>query len=182
MKEPFLAFGFYAPVVAHGQLAGLYPQAGVAPGPLRADHERTAKFFATNAEVFYVNRRPGMAPGTTMAEIAAVHAAAIRDAFGGAVNLLGMSTGGSIAQQIAAEHPDVVSRLVLVSTGTGSVMVPGRFGVLARMATTRRFSDPSYAASIIGDMYGGSARTHPDRVLQLLGDTMRPASRIKRWI
>jgi pimeloyl-ACP methyl ester carboxylesterase len=111
---PYLAVGSGPPLVV---LAGLYPRAGVAPGPLRADHERTAKFFATDAEVFYINRRAGMAPGMTMAEIAAEHAAAIRDAFGGAVNLLGMSTGGSIAQQIAAEHPDVVSRLVLVSTG-----------------------------------------------------------------
>jgi pimeloyl-ACP methyl ester carboxylesterase len=111
---PYLAVGSGPALVV---LAGLYPQAGVAPGPLRSDHERTAKFFATDAEVFYINRRPGMAPGTTMADVAAEHAAAIRGAFAGPVNLLGLSTGGSIAQQIAAEHPDVVSRLVLVSTG-----------------------------------------------------------------
>jgi pimeloyl-ACP methyl ester carboxylesterase len=46
------------------------------------------------------------------------------------------------------------------------------------MLTTRRFNDRNFAASIIGDIYGGTARTHPERVLRLLGDDMRPASRI----
>ncbi len=79
---------------------------------------------------------------------------------------------------MAFQFPRFVRRLVLVSTGTGSVMVPGRLRVLAKMATTRRFNDPYYAAAIIGDIYGGTARTHPDRVLRVMGDDMRPASRI----
>jgi poly(3-hydroxyalkanoate) depolymerase len=93
-------------------------------------------------------------------------------------DVLGLSWGGGLAQQLAFQSPRFVRRLVLVSTGTGSVMVPGRPGVLTRMLTPRRFYDPLYAASIVGDMYGGSARTDPDRVLRLLGDSMRPASRI----
>jgi pimeloyl-ACP methyl ester carboxylesterase len=128
MQElPYLAAGSGPPLVA---LAGLYPQAGVARGPLRAEHERTAKLFAHGSEVFYVNRRPGMAAGTTMAEVAAEHADAMRAAFARPVDLLGMSTGGSIAQQIAAEHPDVVSRLVLISTGS-------RLGPLAKQLQRR---------------------------------------------
>lgn len=124
---PYLAVGSGRPLVV---LAGLLPQAGVARGPLRGDHERTAKLFAHECEVFYLNRRPGMPAGMTMAEIAAEHADALREHFGAAVDVLGMSTGGSIAQQIAAEHPDVVRRLVLVSTGA-------RLGPLARRVQRR---------------------------------------------
>lgn len=126
-RLPYLAVGSGRPLVV---LAGLLPQAGVARGPLRGDHERTARLFAHGCEVFYLNRRPGMPAGMTMADVAAEHADALREHFGAAVDVLGMSTGGSIAQQLAAEHPDVVSRLVLVSTGA-------RLGPLAKRVQRR---------------------------------------------
>jgi pimeloyl-ACP methyl ester carboxylesterase len=111
---PCLVAGSGRPLVV---LAGLVPEAGIGPGRLRRGHEGSTTQWARNHEVFYINRRPGMPRGMTMAEIAAEHAESMRETFGGPVDLLGMSTGGSIAQQIAAEHPDVVRRLVLVSTG-----------------------------------------------------------------
>ena len=58
---------------------------------------------------------PGLPRGMTMAEMAAEHADAIRE-LGAPVDVMGTSTGGSIAQQLAADHPDVVGRLVLLST------------------------------------------------------------------
>jgi pimeloyl-ACP methyl ester carboxylesterase len=52
-----------------------------------------------------------------MAEFASEHAKAFAQHFGEPVDVIGVSTGGSIAQQLAAEHPEVVRRLVLISTG-----------------------------------------------------------------
>ena len=60
------------------------------------------------------------------------------------VDLLGLSWGGGIAQQFALQYPRRAGRLVLVSTGTGVMMVPARLGVLARMLTPRRYNDRSY--------------------------------------
>jgi poly(3-hydroxyalkanoate) depolymerase len=92
-------------------------------------------------------------------------------------DVLGLSWGGGLAQQMAFQSPRFIRKVILVSTGTGSVMVPARVGVLSKMVTPRRFNDPLYAASIVGEIYGGSARLHPERVLTLMGETMRPASR-----
>ncbi len=86
-------------------------------GSLRRMHESALRPWAREKKVFYVNRRPGLPRGMTLAALAAEHAQALREAFDEPVDVLGASTGGSIAQQLAAEHPDVVRRLVLVSTG-----------------------------------------------------------------
>lgn len=84
------------------------------------------------------------------------------------VDVLGISWGGGLAQQYAARRRYRVRRLVLVATGTGSVMVPARPSVLATMATPRRHRDPEYARRVAGDIYGGTMRTHPERAARLL--------------
>ncbi len=83
-------------------------------------------------------------------------------------DVLGVSWGGGLAQQFAAQHPSRVRRLVLVATGTGSVMVPARPQVLKHLVTPRRFRDPGYAASVAQEIYGGSLREHPERARELL--------------
>ena len=75
------------------------------------------------------------------------------------VDVLGVSWGGALAQQFAFQNPRRCRRLILVSTGTGAIMVPGGPAVLAKMLTPRRFLDHDYAASIAGDIYGGTVRT-----------------------
>ena len=93
------------------------------------------------------------------------------------VDVLGLSWGGGLAQQLALQHRGRVRRLVLVSTGTGMTMVPGRPEVLAKMLTPRRFRDVEYAASLAGTLYGGSSRTRPGQVRKVLGDSTRVGSR-----
>jgi pimeloyl-ACP methyl ester carboxylesterase len=78
----------------------------------------------------HLNRRAGLPLGSTMQLLAAEHAQALRATFGEPVDVLGLSTGGSIAQQLSADHPDVVRRLVLISTGC-------RLGPSARLAQRR---------------------------------------------
>jgi pimeloyl-ACP methyl ester carboxylesterase len=60
--------------------------------------------------------RRGLPRGMSMAELAAEHADAIRSLEIGPVDVAGLSTDGSIAQQLAAGHPEVVHRLVLLCT------------------------------------------------------------------
>src|SRR6266567_8952101 len=74
------------------------------------------------------------------------------------VDVLGVSWGGALAQQFAFQYPRRCRRLVLVSTGTGVLMIPGRPRALLRMLTPQRFLDHRYAARIAGELYGGSVR------------------------
>jgi poly(3-hydroxyalkanoate) depolymerase len=96
----------------------------------------------------------------------------------GVVDVLGLSWGGALAQQFAFQNPRRCRRLVLVSTGTGALMVPAHPGVLAKMLTPRRFSDPDYAASIAGDLYGGTVRAHGEDVARLYMHQLRAGSKI----
>jgi len=83
-------------------------------------------------------------------------------------DVLGISWGGGLAQQFALWRPGRVRRLVLVATGTGSVMVPARPRVLRHMLTPQRHRDPAYAMCIAGEIYGGSMRAAPERAAELL--------------
>ena len=85
----------------------------------------------------------------------------------GVVDVLGLSWGGALAQQFAFQNPRRCRRLILAATGTGALMVPAHPRILAKMVTPRRFSDPDYAATIAGELYGGTVRAHGEDVAQL---------------
>jgi poly(3-hydroxyalkanoate) depolymerase len=81
------------------------------------------------------------------------------------VDVLGVSFGGVLAQQLARQAPDRVRRLVLAATGPGLGGVPGKPWVLWKMATPRRYRQPDYFRQIAGEIYGGAARRDPDLLL-----------------
>lgn len=92
-------------------------------------------------------------------------------------DVLGVSWGGGLAQQFALRHPGRVRRLVLVATGTGSLMVPARPRVLRHLLTARRYHDPAYAVGIARGIYGGAMREDPERVMKLLHFCEHPRRR-----
>ena len=94
------------------------------------------------------------------------------------VDVLGISWGGALAQQFALQNPRRCRRLVLVATGTGALMVPAHPRTLAKQLTPRRFSDADYAASIAGELYGGTVRRHGDDVARLFAQQLHAGSKI----
>jgi pimeloyl-ACP methyl ester carboxylesterase len=74
------------------------------------------RFLRADYTVYSVLRKPGLPQGYTLKDMAADYAVMIREEFGGPVDVLGISTGGSIAQHFAADHPDLVQRLVVHSS------------------------------------------------------------------
>lgn len=80
-------------------------------------------------------------------------------------DVLGVSLGGVVAQQLAHQAPGRVRRLVLAATGPGLGGVPGSPRVLLSLATPRRYNQPDYYRRIAGRIYGGAARRDPDALL-----------------
>lgn len=84
------------------------------------------------------------------------------------VDVLGVSFGGGIAQQLAHQAPARVRRLVLAATTPGSLCVPGRPSALLALATPRRYHDPAYYRRMAPRVFGGRARTaDPDAAAQV---------------
>jgi poly(3-hydroxyalkanoate) depolymerase len=81
------------------------------------------------------------------------------------VDVLGVSFGGVLAQQLAHQAPTRVRRLVLAATGPGLGGVPGSPRVLLQLATPRRYRQPDHFRRVAGEIYGGAARQDPDAML-----------------
>ena len=78
------------------------------------------------------------------------------------VDVLGISWGGTVAQQFARNYPRQCRKLVLAATTPGAIMFPGKLGTILKMASPRRYIDADYARRIVGDIYGGAFRRNPD--------------------
>jgi len=113
-EMPYLAVGSGQPLV---YLRGFTTTHTNPTGLQRVFELRFMAKLAQRFRVYAVNRAPGLPAGITMAGVAAQHADALRGQFVEPVDVLGVSSGGSIALQLAADHPGLVRRLVIASSG-----------------------------------------------------------------
>jgi pimeloyl-ACP methyl ester carboxylesterase len=109
----YITFGEGPPLVV---FPGLFPSNANPTGLMLRFEMGWLSPLARAFRVYRINRKVGLAPHTTMADLASHYAKAIEDSFEGAIHILGFSTGGSIAQQFAADRPELVRRLVLAGT------------------------------------------------------------------
>ena len=111
--QPFVRRGSGAPTI-------LLP--GVGPGRHHPSAwDRTLLRLETaplvrELDLWTLGRRRGLPEGTTMSDLADDVARAAAEIVDGPVDVVGTSTGGSIALQLAVDHPGLVRRLVLVSS------------------------------------------------------------------
>jgi pimeloyl-ACP methyl ester carboxylesterase len=75
------------------------------------------KRYTGDYTVYQVGRRPGLPAGHTTRDMAEDYASWIGARFEGPVDVIGFSTGGEVAQYLAADHGELVRRLVLSDTG-----------------------------------------------------------------
>ena len=109
---PCLSFGDGPPLV-------VFPSGGMSnANPVGVQRWVEVRLLAPLARaftVYRVSRRVGLERGTTMTQLVNDYARALEDEFGGPVDVLGISTGGRIALQFAADWPGLVRRLVVAS-------------------------------------------------------------------
>ncbi len=92
------------------------------------------------------------------------------------VDVLGVSWGGTLAQQFALQNPRRCRRLILAATAQGWPMVVDP-RILLKFMTPRRYNDPVYRRAIAGEIYGGAAR-HQAGLIREIGPRMMPTSKL----
>lgn len=125
-------------------------------GPLErrlADHVRLIEFDAPGTGRSDTPKLPVSVP--RLARIAA----AVLDAVDAPrADVLGYSMGGIIAQQLAADLPDRVRRVVLVATSPGLGGALGSAKAMLSVLTPMRYISAKVYNATIGDLAGGRAR------------------------
>ncbi len=85
------------------------------PASMSGVYSRMYGALQDDYATYLVTRRPGLPAGCSMKDMSDDYATMIRDEFGGPVDVIGLSTGGSLVQHFAADHADLVRRLVIHS-------------------------------------------------------------------
>ena len=86
-----------------------------------------------------------------------------------AVDVMGVSWGGAMAQQYAFQYRNRVGKLILCATTAGMTMVPGRPKSLSKMVDARRYTDPDFMrdsfTTLYGDAVDGEVGRHINNLL-----------------
>jgi pimeloyl-ACP methyl ester carboxylesterase len=103
------------------------------------------KRLAQNYVVYIVTRKFGLPEGYTTQNMSEDYAVIIRDDFkSGPVDVVGVSYGGLIAQHLAADHPDLIHRLVIAwaayKIGDEGKQLDTRYAELMSQGKTREAS------------------------------------------
>ncbi|HET6654433.1 MAG TPA: alpha/beta hydrolase [Nocardioides sp.] len=141
---PYLRLGEGPPLLV---ASGLTAEHANPTGAWRRMSLSWAAPFAEHFTVYLVNRRPGLAPGSTMSDIAADYAGAIEQDIGEPVALHGTSTGGSVALQLAVDRPELIQRMVLAAAACR--LSPHGRKVMDEVAQLVRQGDKRRATSLI---------------------------------
>jgi pimeloyl-ACP methyl ester carboxylesterase len=168
---PYLAVGQGPPLVV---FSGLSAEHANPTGLARWLELQTLKPLARHFTVYAVNRKPGLPAGSSIGDLAGHYAEAIAREFPGPVCVWGISTGGSIAQQFAIDHPQLVRRLVLAATACR--LSPYGREVQRRLAELMRDGRPRAAYAALGPAL--AATTAGGRgfaaLMWLFGGSQRP--------
>ncbi|UCD10211.1 MAG: alpha/beta hydrolase [Dehalococcoidales bacterium] len=73
--------------------------------------------LADSYTIYALNRKKGLPDGYTLADMSNDYATMIKEELSAPVDVLGVSLGGSIAQHLASDYPDLVRKLVIVGCG-----------------------------------------------------------------
>ena len=76
---------------------------------------KSAKLFTKSFSVYLVGRKPNLPKSYLFDKMADDYATMIRREFKIPIDVMGVSTGGQLAQYLAADHPDIVRKLVIIS-------------------------------------------------------------------
>lgn len=146
-------------------LPGLTPDHRPPQGSGRRFQLRQMRPLASGRQVWWVNRRLGLLPGTTMADIADDYATMLQEWQEAPIDVVGVSTGGSVALQLACDHSQLVRRLVLVASAA-RLGPGGRAGQREAIEALQRGDRRGAAAVLMGLSAAGPTTT---RLLRGLG-------------
>ena len=147
-----------------------------APSRLKAWMQRKAiADFIGDRKVFSIDRPYDLDPGTTIADLAAEYARTLTSLFDEPVDILGISSGGTIALQLAADFPELVRRLVLVSSAH-RLSDQGRETQRTVAALLRAGRDRRAAAVF----FGNTGATSFENVLRSIAGLIAPRAIIGR--